>query len=134
MNYTYDGWKFKRSFFKVEKVKFCCQTVKKFFFLVKPHSELCLSSHTISVTSANMAVSLAQFLWFLQNEGKCFQRGENRSIVGTLRAAAQQTELVASVTQRCSDVTDATIECVVSLNIFFQSLILQQLCDKLKLS
>ncbi len=43
-------------------------------FLVKPFS---LLSHTTYVTSANMAVTLAQFLWFLQNKGKWIKRGKN---------------------------------------------------------
>ncbi len=41
-----------------------------------------------------------------------------------LRAAAQQTELVGSVKVNCSDVTCATVGCVVFLNTYFQSLIL----------
>ncbi len=40
-------------------------------FIVRPLSELHLLSRTIYVTSANMAVTVAQFLLFLQKDGKC---------------------------------------------------------------
>ncbi len=39
-------------------------------------SDLHVVSRTIHVTNTNMAVTLAQFLWFLQNEGKWIKRGK----------------------------------------------------------
>ncbi len=51
--------------------------VKYHLVFVKSLSELYLSSLTIYVTNTNMAVTLAQFLWFLQNEGKWIKRGKN---------------------------------------------------------
>ncbi len=44
--------------------------VKYHLVFVKQPSELHLSSGTIHVTNTNLIVTLAQFLWFLQNEGK----------------------------------------------------------------
>ncbi len=52
--------------------------VKFHFVFVKSHSELRLSSRTINITSTNMAVTLAQFLSFLQCKGKCIKRGTNQ--------------------------------------------------------
>ncbi len=71
---------------------------------VKPLSELRLSSHTIIVTSASMAVTSAQFLWFLQNEGNGLKEMKIIPRMG------------------------------IFLNTDVISLILQQLFDKLRLS
>ncbi len=72
---------------------------------MKPLSELHLLSRTIYVTNVNMALTLAEFLLFLQNKGKCIERyGKNVKIItstGMLRAAARQTELVGSVRDCC---------------------------------
>ncbi len=53
--------------------------VKHHLVFDRPLSELRLLSHTISITNANMAVTLAQFLWFPQNERKWIKRGKNHS-------------------------------------------------------
>ncbi len=65
--------------------------VKYRLVFVRPLSELHLSSRATHITDANMAVTLAQFLWSLQSEGKWIKRAQNHSSVGMLRAAAQQT-------------------------------------------
>ncbi len=56
------------------------------------NSELCLSSCTIYVTNANIAVTLAHFLWFLQNEGNGLKEVKIVKSMGMLRAAAKQSE------------------------------------------
>ncbi len=116
-----------------------CQFVMKIFqyhlVSVRPLSELRLSSLTIFVANTNMSVSSAQFLRFLQNVGKWIKRGQNLSKHGRVESCGSANrELVASVTDRCYDITCTKIGRVVFLNTYFQSLILKQLCDKLRLS
>ncbi len=65
--------------------------ILKNLVFVKPLGELRLSCHTIFLTNTSMAVTLAQFLWFLQNEGKWIEEVKIIISMGTLRAA-QQTE------------------------------------------
>ncbi len=78
-------------------------------FFVKPLSELRLSSHTVYVTNANMAVTLAQFLWFLQNKREWIRRGQNHSKHGHVESCSYaNTEFVASVRDLCSDVNSLT--------------------------
>ncbi len=75
---------------------------KYYLVFVKLLSELRLTSRTIYVTNANMAVSSAQFLWFLQNEGKWIKRGKNPSKHGHVGSCSSANrELVASVTDCC---------------------------------
>ncbi len=50
------------------------------------NSELCLSSCTIYVTKANIAVTLAHFLWFLQNEENGLKEVKIVKSMGMLRA------------------------------------------------
>ncbi len=53
------------------------------------------SSRTIYVTNANMAVRLAQFLWFLQNKVKWIKRGQNHSEHGHVESCSSaNTEFV----------------------------------------
>ncbi len=76
--------------------------VKYHLLFVRPLSELRLLFRTIYVTTANMAVTLEQFLRLLQNEGKWIQRGQNHSKHGHVESCSSaHTELVASVRGRC---------------------------------
>ncbi len=93
---------FKRQFNKSIKSQFVVKTVKQHLVFVKPLSELRLSSRTIYITNANMAVTLAQFLWFLQNEGKWIKRGKNHYKHEHIESChSANTELVTSVRDRC---------------------------------
>ncbi len=65
----YDVYHFKRLFYKSIKSQFVVKMVKPHFVFVKPLSEQCPSSCTIYATNSNVAVTLAQFLSLLQNEG-----------------------------------------------------------------
>ncbi len=65
----------------------------------KSLSELRLSSCAIYVNNANMAVTAAQFHFFLQNEGKWIKRDKNHD--KQKHVELQQTELVASARYRC---------------------------------
>ncbi len=49
----------------------------------------------------NMVVTLAQCLSFLENKGKCLKEVKIITSMGMLRAAAEQTELIASVRDCC---------------------------------
>ncbi len=62
--------------------------VKYLLVLVKPLSELRRSSLTIYVTNANMAATLAQFLIFLQSEGKWIKRGKNHYWHGNVESCS----------------------------------------------
>ncbi len=75
--------------------------VKYHLVFVKQFSELYLTSCTIYVSNTNVAVTLAQFLWFLQNEGKWIKRGQNhyRHEHVESRSSANR-ECVASVRDR----------------------------------
>ncbi len=88
-------------------------------------------AHTIYVTNADMAVTLAQFLSFLQSEGKWIKRSKNHYKHEHVESCSwANRELVISVRDRCSDVTYTMIGCAVFLNTHFQSLMLKLLYNK----
>ncbi len=62
--------------FLVKNVKYHLANVKRLF------------SRSIHITNANMAVTLARFLSFLQNESKGIKRHKIITSLSTLRAAA----------------------------------------------
>ncbi len=67
----------------------CVVTIPRYHSVfVKLFSELRLLSWTIYVISANMAVSLAQFLSSLQNEEKWIKGGKIITSTGLLRAVS----------------------------------------------
>ncbi len=80
-----------------KKVEFCCHTSKTAFF-VRPVSELHVSSRTIHVVNTDMAVSLADFTAFFQDEGKSIKRGENHHKSGHVESCSySKGELVSLV-------------------------------------
>ncbi len=58
---------------KISKWQAVVKIVMCHLVSVRPLSERCLLSRTTDVTNANMPVTLAHFLCFLQNEGKCIE-------------------------------------------------------------
>ncbi len=76
-------------------------TGKNHFVFVKMLSELCIMSHTIYGSNANMAVTVAQCLLFLQNEGKFIKGGKNHYKLGHVESCSYANgELVGSVRNR----------------------------------
>ncbi len=64
------------------------KTVKYNLVFVRPLSKLRLSFCTTYVTNANMAVTLAQFLAFHQNEEKCIKKGKNHHKYGHVKGCS----------------------------------------------
>ncbi len=74
-------------------------------FFVRPLSELQVSSRTIYVINPDMAVSLADFTAFFQDEGKSIKRGENHHKSGHVESCSYtKGELVGSVSCRKENV------------------------------
>ncbi len=84
----YDVCHFKRSFYKSIKSHFVVKMVKYHLVFVKLLRIQQLLSSTIYFTNTNMAVMLAQFLWFLQKEGRWIKTDQNHSKHGHVESCS----------------------------------------------
>ncbi len=86
--------------FHAETVELSHQIQYKNIFCGPAQWTMFLNSHKY-VTSTNIAVTLAEFLLFLQNQGNGWKEVKIITSMSKLRAAAEQTELVGSVRNLC---------------------------------
>ncbi len=116
------AWKFKRMFFLCQKSQILSANKKvKQSFYVRLLSELHRLSCTVYITNIKMAVTVAQFISFLQNEAKLIKRGKNQHKHGHFES--------------CRLANRVSWFCVVFLNVFskshFSSCVIE--CDSLDL-